>query len=91
MRTPRGIPPADGGIASKQPPNRQSLAGDFFFFHFTFASFLTIYIVKTKKEATMAQPKIYTAKNGTKFVHYTKEKIVIQDPKNRTWATKGCK
>lgn len=39
----------------------------------------------------MAQPKIYVAKNGTKFVHYTKEKIVIQDPQNRTWATKGCK
>jgi len=43
------------------------------------------------KEAIMSQPKIYVAKNGTKFVHYTKEKIVIQDPKNRTWATKGCK
>lgn len=39
----------------------------------------------------MAQPKIYTAKNGTIFVSYTKDKKVIQDKKNRTWATKGCK
>lgn len=39
----------------------------------------------------MAQPKIYTAKNGTIFVHYTDQKKVIQDNKNRTYATKGCK
>ena len=39
----------------------------------------------------MAQPKIYTAKNGTTFVHYTKEKKVIQDKHNRTYGTKGCK
>ena len=39
----------------------------------------------------MAYPKVYTAKNGTKFVNYTKEKKVIQDKNNRTWATKGCK
>ena len=39
----------------------------------------------------MAQPKIYTAKNGTIFVHYTDQKKVIQTQKNRTYATKGCK
>ncbi len=39
----------------------------------------------------MAQPKIYTAKNGTVFVHYIGQKKVIQDNKNRTYATKGCR
>ncbi|SHM73563.1 hypothetical protein SAMN05720467_2160 [Fibrobacter sp. UWB7] len=39
----------------------------------------------------MSQPKVYTTKNGTKIVSYTKEKKVIHDKNNRTWATKGCK
>ena len=39
----------------------------------------------------MAQPKVYTAKNGTTFVHYTGQKKVIQDKNNRTYGTKGCK
>ena len=39
----------------------------------------------------MAQPpKIYTAKNGTIFVQYAKEKKVIQKG-NRCYGTKGCK
>ncbi len=39
----------------------------------------------------MAQPKIYVAKNGTVFVHHIGQKKVIQDNKNRTYATKGCR
>lgn len=40
----------------------------------------------------MARFGIYTSsKSGNTFIRFTKDKVVIQNKNNKTYATKGCK
>lgn len=40
----------------------------------------------------MARPSISTSrKSGSTFIHYTKDKTVIQNKNGKTYGTKGCK